>query len=39
MKSKTYADVFSRTLAKSLLDFKAAVERSDKSEAHIHERG
>lgn len=35
MKSKAHADAFSRTLAKSLLDFKAAVERADKSEAHI----
>ena len=35
MKTKAHADAFTRTLAQVLLDFKAAVERTDKSQAHI----
>lgn len=35
MKTEAHAQAFTRTLAGALLDFKAAVERRDKSEAHL----
>lgn len=35
MKTDAYTKAFTRTLAGTLLDLKAAVERSDKSEAYL----
>ncbi len=35
MKTQAHAQAFTTTLASALLDFKAAVERCDKSDAHI----
>jgi hypothetical protein len=35
MKTKAHAQAFANTLAAALLDFKTAVDSSDRSEAHI----
>ncbi|MBX8493138.1 hypothetical protein K5D42_25035 [Pseudomonas cichorii] len=35
MKTDAYAQAFTRTLAGALIDFKTAVERGDKSNAHL----